>query len=151
MFTDTSKGPSVISTGQPQESGEFHKGAPRFKIITPDGKSIEALNGWTATTPDKATTFFRYTDAIDGVKVRVMEQELPDSFQGNPDEKIKEMAQGFNANRSIETSQKTTFYVGTSAKGPQSLILTKNGILILIVSDTALNDSQWSKYIDSLK
>lgn len=44
-----------------------------------------------------------------------------------------------------------TVYIGTSARGPQSVIFHKNNLLILIKSNGPLSGDQWTEYIASLE
>jgi hypothetical protein len=150
IFTGTSKRPSVVSEGQ-QNSGQLPKGTPDFPTVTPGGESAETFGGWTRVSPENAEPVYAFADKIQGVSIIVSEQSLPDAFATDTSTKLADFAKSYSANRVIQTGNKTTVYIGTSAKGPQSLILSKNNLLILIKSNTALNDEQWSAYIDKLK
>lgn len=120
-----------------------------YQTILPQGKSISDLGGWQRVSPPEGDPVFAYVDSIDGVSVNVSQQPLPKSLKGDVDEWVTELAKKFNATTRIDADD-TKVYVGTSAKGPQSAIFTKNGLLILIKSETKVEDKGWAAYARSL-
>lgn len=89
---------------------------------------------------------FAYTDSIDGIKISVSQQPLP---SGMDDAQVAELAKKYNATTKLELSQPVV-YIGASAKGPQSVIFTKNKLLVLIKSQGKISDEAWTNYIKSL-
>lgn len=69
----------------------------------------------------------------------------------NTQERIKDLALGFNATTELTISGGDKLYIGTSARGPQSAIVIKNGLLVLIKSESKINDPAWKKYAESLQ
>jgi hypothetical protein len=94
---------------------------------------------------------FAYIDTLNRIQITVSQQPLPTDFSSNPDEDIKEMALDFNAKERVVADDATVYFVGTSTKGPQSVITTKNNLLILIKSPVQIKNEQWSRYIADLK
>jgi hypothetical protein len=93
---------------------------------------------------------YAYIDKLAGVQINVSEQPLPASFKDNPDQQLSQLAQNFEATNKI-TAGGTTVYIGTSIKGPQSVLLTKSNLLILIKSTGQIPNGDWAAYINSLK
>ncbi|MEO5950616.1 MAG: hypothetical protein ABIQ04_04165 [Candidatus Saccharimonadales bacterium] len=120
-----------------------------YQTVLPVGKTINTLGGWKRVSPPDSDPVYAYIDAIDGIAVSVSQQPLPKSFEGDVDSKVAELAKKFNATTKVDASG-TTVYIGTSAKGPQSIIFTKNGILILVKSQEKITDASWIKYAKSL-
>jgi len=120
-----------------------------YQTVLPSGESISALGGWKRVSPPGSGPVYAYIDAIDGIAISVSQQPLPKSFEGHSDSQVAELAKKFNATTKIDASG-TTVYLGTSAKGPQSVILTKNGLLILIKSQGKIEDSSWATYATAL-
>lgn len=120
-----------------------------YQTILPGGKSIKELGGWTRVSPAKSEPVYAYTDTLDGISINVSEQPLPKSFIGDTDGQVEELAKKFNATSKI-TAGDLTVYVGTSSKGPQSVIFTKNSLLVLIKSQKKIDDTAWARYIKSL-
>jgi hypothetical protein len=120
-----------------------------YQTILPDGKSISELGGWKRVSPDKAAPVYAYADTIDGKSINVSEQPLPDSFIGDTDEQVADLAKKFNATTKIQAGD-IKVYVGSSSRGPQSVIFTKNSLLILIKSQEKIDDAAWIRYIRSL-
>ena len=124
--------------------------SPEYATVLPNGKSANEFGGWRRVSPAKDTPVYAYADTIDGVQVSVSEQPLPAAFAGDPGDKVADLAEKFNATDKIDAGN-TVIYVGTSAKGPQSAILTKNNLLVLIKSEKKISDSAWSAYAASLR
>ncbi len=142
----------VRSESQPTKTSPetLEKGTPSYTTLVPSGKNIDALGGWTRVSPPDHNAVYAYADNIAGVPVTVSEQPIPDTFKDSIDSSVETLAKSYSANRSISAGN-VTVYIGTSAKGPQSIIFVKNNTLILIKSTSALNDGQWSGYIESLQ
>ncbi len=125
------------------------RGTPSYSTLLPSGKSIDSLGGWYRVSPSNSDPVYAFADRIGSVQLDVSEQPLPGSFTQNTAEQIAQLAQSFSANEKIVAGD-TIFYVGTSAKGPQSVILTKSDLLILIKSDSIIPNDQWAAYISAL-
>lgn len=122
---------------------------PNFQPILPEGKTISSLGDWQKLTTPNNDVFYAYVDTINGVTVNVSQQQLPGKFKGDVHNKMLEMARGYNANVKLDADD-IRVYIGTSAKGPQSVLFTKNEVLVLIKSWATIPDSDWVAYIKSL-
>lgn len=118
---------------------------PIYQTVLPKGKTIDELGGWKRVSPPKNDPVFAYTDTIDGVPISVSEQPLPQSFKNNTADQVADLAKKFNATDKIDASS-LDVYIGTSAKGPQSVIFAKNNLLVLIKSAKKISDTSWAKY-----
>lgn len=125
-------------------------GAPSYATLLPEGKSIAQLGGWTRVTPPGQAAAYSFSDTIDGVKVTVTQQALPDRFAGDVAENVRQVAASYNATTNFEV-EATTVYIGTSSKGPQSVIFAKDELLILAVSEDEISTASWQRYISALK
>jgi hypothetical protein len=121
---------------------------PDFTTLLPEGKESNTVSGDVAYDALRKVT--SYTDTIMGQNVTVSQQPLPEDFKDNPDEKVKKLAEGFSATDLISTSSPKA-YLGTSIKGPQTVIFTKNGLLIFILSTGKIDKHDWAEYITKLK
>ncbi len=131
-------------------SGKLTKGTPDYPTILPSGKTITQLGGWTRVSPPDHNAVYAYTDTIDGTPIIVSQQPLPDILKDNVATQMEEFAKGYSADRFI-TVGSVKVYIGTSTKGPQSIIFTRNRILILIKTSAIVKDSSLTHYIQSLK
>ncbi|MCA0228445.1 hypothetical protein LCH21_03260 [Patescibacteria group bacterium] len=122
---------------------------PKFATLLPKSKSIESLGGWTRVSPETSDPVFAFKDTLDNTPIIVSQQPLPQSFSGATDEQLTELAKEYNATERLPFSGGLAF-VGTSAKGPQSVIATKNGLLILIKSTVKHSDDSWTRYLADL-
>lgn len=123
--------------------------APTYPTVLPNKKSVNELGGWTRVSPPEQDPVFAYSDTVGGVPISISQQPLPQTFENNTDDQIAELARKFNATTKLEAGN-TTVYLGTSAKGPQSVILTKKNLLIMIKSEKKITDAAWIKYVKSL-
>lgn len=126
------------------------EGTPDFKTILPTGKNISEFGGWTLISPKGTDPVYTYVDKVDGVSINVSEQKLPENFKDDIEQNIENLAISFNADEKISTND-LIIHIGTSVEGPQSIIFNKNDLLILIKSDTSINNNQWIEYINSLQ
>lgn len=123
---------------------------PSYKTALPNSKSIDDLGGWQRISPPGSTPVFAFVDTIEKVSVSVSEQPLPASFRDDVDAQVAQLAKAYNATDKIEADDGTKVYVGTSVKGPQSVIFTKKNLLILIKSEKEIDNTAWSGYATSL-
>lgn len=122
---------------------------PEFQTVLPGTKSISELGGWQRISPPQKDPVFAYTDTIGDIPISISQQPLPASFRDDPEAQVAEAAKKFSATTKIDAGA-TKVYVGTSAKGPQSALLTKNGLLILIKSQKKVDNAAWAEYVKSL-
>ncbi len=123
---------------------------PTYPTLVPEGKNIDDLGGWQRVSPPEASPVFAFVDQINGVQVNVSEQPLPESFKKNTSESISKLAEQFTANEKL-TVEGLTAYIGTSEKGPQSVIFAKGDLLVLLKSSDKIPSEIWGVYVASLK
>ena len=121
-----------------------------FQTVIPSGKTISQLGGWQRISPLNTAPVYAYADKIGDVTISVSQQPLPTSFAGSVDEKVSELATAYSATNTLD-AEGVKVYIGTSAKGPQSTIFTKNDLLILIKSQENIDNESWIRYITSLR
>lgn len=129
--------------------GTLQKGTPEYDTVLPAGKEIKDYGGWTRVSPPNRDPVFAYVDKIGAVPINVSQQPLPKELSEQPETQVEQLARGYAANRRLSAGNAIVF-VGTSAKGPQSLIVVKGKLLILIKASAAIPDAEWQKYIQSL-
>jgi hypothetical protein len=141
------------SSTAPTEATLERNAKPKFATVVPSGKSIDELGGWTRISPEGRTPVYAYADKLNNVPIRVSQQELPANLSSNDEkatEGVQKLAESFKANQKLTVGSITVF-IGTSAKGPQSVIFAKDELLILITSDQKIDNDHWSTYINSLQ
>jgi hypothetical protein len=131
-------------------NGNLTKGTPEYKTYVPSGKSIESLGGWTRVSPPERNPVYAYNDSIAGTPIIVSQQPIPKEFKPDVDSQVSDLAKGYHADHFI-TVDNAKVYIGTSAKGPQSVILVKGETLILIKASAKLSDDQWTGYVHTLR
>jgi len=125
-------------------------GKPDYDTVLPAGKKIEDFGGWVRVSPPDKNPVYAYADKIDNVLINVSEQPVPDSFKKDIDTAMDDLAAQYSANDKIKVGA-VTAYIGTSLKGPQSVLLVKGDILILMKSASKIADTHWETYIRSLQ
>lgn len=131
-------------------STQLTKENPSFTTILPKGTSASDYGGWTRVSPPDRNAVYAYAGKIGDVSIIVSEQPIPDSFKSDPTGSVQTLADSYSADRTFDAGG-TTVYIGKSAKGPQSLILIKHDLLILIKSTSTVTDEDWVTYIKSLQ
>lgn len=141
---------SITRDGTTFTTADLPQGTPDFDTLLPVGKTIEEYGGWTRVSPSTADPVFAYADTLSNSPIRVSQQPLPNGFQEDTAEQVSSLARDLGANQVLNVGD-TVVYIGTSVKGPQSLVLTKNNLLILIRSSVVITNENWSAYIASLQ
>lgn len=142
-ITDKKEGDADVQTGVLGQSA-----TPDYKPVLPDGSEKSTSSNQVLYDPEKKVT--SYKDTIKGINITVSQQPMPDSFSDDPDGEVKKLAENFSATKEIKASG-LTGYLGTSAKGPQSMVLKKRNLLIFIFSEKTIPDQDWGIYISSLQ
>lgn len=118
---------------------------PDFSVLKPMATGTEA----TSIRYDGTKKVASYNDVLDTVPITISQQPLPDNFKSDPTAKVEEFAKQINATDKISTGDVTAFS-GVSAKGPQTVVFTKNDLLIFIYADKKIDTLKWSKYIEGM-
>lgn len=130
---------------------EIGNNTPNFKPLLPKDKTIQQLGGWQKKTPPNGgDPYFGFTDDLDGVTINVSQQRLPAKFRINTSQNLIELARSYNANTKLDVDG-TAVYIGTNAKGPQSVIFVEDDVLFLIKSWATIDNGAWVAYIQSLE
>jgi hypothetical protein len=124
---------------------------PPYATIIPKGKTSQQLGGWGRVSPKTSDPVYAYADRINGISITVSEQPLPDDFTADPYSKVAALAKQFNATKPLVTGTDTNAFIGTSVQGLQSIVATKQGLLLLIRSVQPIGDNVWGAYLDSLQ
>ena len=146
VILTTSKSVSQSTTIQKSDTSN----TPPYTTLLPKGKNIEQLGGWHKLASPNGDIAYTYTDTINGITISLSQQPLPEAFKADATAKLASLAKSDNATDSLDINGSTA-YVATSAKGPQSVYYTKNGLLVLIKSEASLPDASWKKYLASLQ
>lgn len=123
---------------------------PDFPVMTPLGKGVAELGGFAKVSPSGSPAVYAYKDTIGSTVIRVSQQQLPDSLRTDQAGKLKELAEGFNANTPLEIGDNTA-YIGASVNGAQSVVYSKGENLVLIASEATIPNSDWVTYIGNLR
>lgn len=142
-FTTTS--PSADSVDAPV----LEKGTPDYDTVVPKGRTAKNID-WTRVSPPDHNPVYTYVDTVDKATLNVSEQPVPDNFKNDPTTSLEQLAGSYNATQKL-TVGTVTVYIGTSTKGPQSVIFIKKNVLVLIKTDIGLTTDQWIFYISSLQ
>jgi hypothetical protein len=142
--------PPANSVPDTSKAGSLQRGTPDYPTILPANKTIEQLGGWTRVSPPDRNPVFAYVDKIGNIQINVSQQPLPAGFEVESDGQIEQLAAGYKANEKI-TVGTTSVHIGTSVKGPQSVIFSKDKLLVLIKSSAKVSNNDWAGYVNSLQ
>jgi len=125
-------------------------GIPGYKTLLPAGKTADELGGWKRVSPPDRNPVYAYSDTLGGIRIAVSQQPLPGSYMQNTIAAVADYAKAYGATSPL-TAGDITAHIGTSAKGPQTVIFAKDGVLIRIKSDASIPTEDWSAYLTSLR
>lgn len=91
-----------------------------------------------------------FRDSIGGVEITISQQPLPEGLKEDTENKVKKLAADFSATKELTTANPTA-YLGTSVKGPQTVIFSKKDLLVFIQSAKTIDDHDWAEYITNLQ
>ena len=140
----------LLLNRQPADKKTTEQTQPDHQTITPKGTSINTYGGWHRVSPDTSEPVYAYDDILKEVVISVSQQPLPDSFKKDPDASVAEFAKQNSYSQKIKAGD-VTAYIGTNAKGPQSVVFTKDNLLIFIKSQDKISDKAWIRYISALE
>jgi hypothetical protein len=140
----------LLFNRQPADKKVDTQTQPTHHTITPKGSSINTFGGWHRVSPETSEPVYAYDDILKDVVISVSQQPLPDSFKKDPDASVAEFAKQNSYSQKLKAGD-VTAYVGTNAKGPQSVVFTKDNLLIFIKSQDKISDKAWIRYISALK
>lgn len=123
---------------------------PTYNTILPSGKSASDVGDFHRVSPPGSNPVYAYADDFRGTHINVSEQPIPDGWKSNIQSNVEKLAKDYSATNKI-TINGTLVYVGTSYQGPQSIIFTKNNLLVLIKSSSTRNENDWAWYADNLR
>lgn len=123
---------------------------PKFKILLPSGDQKNIISDIVRSTPNNVAPGYRYFDDINGSTISVTQQQLPESFKADVASKVAAMAKDFQANNVIKINDNIVYHGINEKTKQQSLIFTKNNLLVFIISEKKLSDDDWAGYITSL-
>jgi hypothetical protein len=140
----------TAGTDTADEPPKLQKGTPEYDTVEPKGIEIDSLGGWTRVSPPDRNPVFAYVQTLGQATITVSQQPLPENLQTDTEAGLSTMAKEFRANEMIMAGD-TQVYIETKNNGAQSVILTKNNLLILIKSSRNIDNEVWKSYIISLK
>lgn len=118
-----------------------------FAYTLPKG---EEKNIDTAVRYDAQRKVVNYQDSIGGIPITISQQPLPESLKEDTANKVKKLAEDFSATKALTTATPTA-YLGTAIEGPQTVIFSKNDLLIFIQSTKMIDDRDWAEYVTNLR
>ena len=136
-------------TSAPQVAGDAVKEqkAPEFSTVLPasDSEQIDTPIAY-----DELRKVASYTDTLDGKKITVTQQQVPDRFKVDQQVELEKFAKEMNANQPIQAGD-TRAFTGLSIRGPQTVVMIKNDLLVFMTAESEVPAGAWVSYIESLQ
>lgn len=118
-----------------------------YKALLPGGDEANTSSGKAAYEPEKQVTSF--SDKIGENSIVVSEQPLPPDFKDNPDGRVEIFAKNNNFNELLQIESGRA-HLGTSIKGPQSVVFQRDGVMVFLRSEKKIMNTDWVRYINNL-
>jgi hypothetical protein len=118
---------------------------PNFTFLLPRGDATGKVFQY-----NRESQTVSFTDSIGGVRIVIHQTPLNKDLKEDTESKLEKIAQDNAFNEKIVTANPTA-YLGTSAKGPQTVLFVKNDLQVFIASDKKIDNHDWAEYITSLQ
>lgn len=148
--------PAVMSdnaavAGASQSNPDLPIEKPTFAILYPSGQKKEYEPTVRRISPADRAAVYTFVDSVKGIRVVVSQQIIPDNFKPDIAASIEKMARDFQATNVIEVDGAPVYYGWSERDGVQSIILEREGLLMLIRADSQLDSVDIESYIVSLR
>ncbi len=121
-----------------------------FSLFFPASKDAQSFSVVEVSPPGNEPVY-AYIDSFAGAELRVSQQQVPQSFQGNVAAKLKETAENFQATDIIQVDGATVYHgFAETYGGVQSLVFIKDDVMIFISSAKKISDDAWAGYVAGL-
>jgi len=120
---------------------------PSYPTVLPTGKTIAQLGGWGRVSPLDKNPVFAYSDTLSKTHIVVSEQPMPVNYQGE----LSQIAKQFNATQKLTMADGSVAFMATAAGGSQSIVTSKNDLLLLLRSSGSIANQVWVDYIGTLQ
>ncbi len=121
--------------------GASAQNKPDFKLIYPGGSKKD-------TSYDANKKVASFNDQMGEAQLTISQQSLPVNFRYDPNGEVEKLAKQINANTKLGVEGVSAF-MGQSIKGPQTVVFSKNGLLIFIKSEKMVDTKKWNDYVSS--
>lgn len=146
LFGDKNSGAEVAGTSKvTKEEVPEPTNDPTFAIAKPQGRELPKEK----IIFDPKRKFAKFEDDINGIPISVSQQPIPDGIKSDPVAGTTKLAKDFGAAEEI-TVDGTKINYGQDEKGQQTVILTKNGLLIFILTSAQTDKEGLKIYAGNL-
>lgn len=135
------------SSGTLGSNTEIKQTAPTFETLAPPEKEVKEQ----PVSYDEEKGVASFAHKIGDTDVTVSQQPLPNSFKTNPDREVENLAKSLKASRVITAGEVKAYSGFSSEDGSQTVLFTKNKLLIFIRAQKAIKDDALAQYILSLR
>ena len=118
---------------------------PLFEIVKPEGREITKES----IVFDPERLFAKYDDEINGIPITVSQQPFPDIYRSDVEGGVSKIAKDFGAKETL-TYEGQTMYYGQDFEGPQTVVLSKNDLLVFILTTKAVDKLALQVYAGNL-
>jgi|GEM_PF-3386157 hypothetical protein len=97
------------------------------------------------------TEYVTYTDTLDGTNFTVTQQLVSEELAQGGDQQVENLARALPVPaESVLQIDDTTIFVGVSEQNRQTLLFTKENVLIFINTEGLIDEATWVGYVSSL-
>jgi hypothetical protein len=125
--------------------------SPAFTPITPAKDTATATTSTkTQIAFDATRNVYSFSDSFKGNNLVVSQQPIPDKFKSGA-EAVNSIAASLSAKQSTPVDGGVAYIASDAKSGSQTVVFTKNDLLIFIQSPFRHDASDWKTYIDTFK
>jgi cytoskeletal protein RodZ len=123
---------------------------PAFTPLAPVDSTNNAVHGTPQVAYDAKRNTYSFTDTIKGNAIVVSQQPIPATYKTAVDA-VSKIAVSLKANQAITTNGGTAFIATDPKSNAQTVVFSKNNLLVFVQSPFTHVTTDWQSYINSLK
>ena len=123
---------------------------PSFQPLAPADSKNNAVNGTPQVAYDTKRNTYSFTDTIGGHAVVVSQQPIPATYKTAVDA-VSKIAISLKANQTATTDSGAAYIASDAKSNTQTVVFSKNNLLVFVQSPFSHTTAQWQAYINALK
>lgn len=122
---------------------------PTFKPLAPQSSATAATSGTPQVAYDSARNTYSFTDVLKQKPIVVSQQPIPSKFS-DANTAVSKIAIAMGAKESVDTAIGTAYVLTDTKANAQTIVFTKNNLLVFIQSPFTHPNEDWKHYIEAL-
>ncbi len=123
---------------------------PTFQPLAPVDSTNNGIHGTPQVAYDGKRNTYSFTDTLAGQAIVVSQQPIPATYKTAVDA-VSKIAVSLKASQTLATSSGAAFIANDAKSNAQTIVFSKNNLLVFVQSPFAHTSDQWQAYINGLQ